>query len=318
MQILPDGTVKIKNSATGEEKIVKPDELPNYGVPYTKYQAEKNAYNESVLNQPAQTATEVKNQSAYKGATGLLDVLEQNFTAAKGGEYTGMGALVAGTKKNIAGKLNLDKPAGIYNREKSGFTANLKTITGDTGVMTEKDYARIESLLPKFTDDPEMATQFFKDMRQIIANKFGGQPTESKYQLPEVKGGLLAAVAPNVSNMFKSVGNLPKIVDLSVKEAKEKGLLGAPSPELLSLITPGSKPEEFDDNRALNALKSAWKTTTTSQGAAGEVATPLMIGSAIKNALPTILNPRATLSAARNTLAEEASKDTSKMISPMK
>lgn len=297
MQILPDGTVKIQNSATKEEKIIKPEELPNYGIPYSKYQTEKNAYNESILNKPPQTAAEQKNQSAYKGSLGLLDVLEQNFSNAKGGEYTGAGALIAGTKKNIAGKLNIDKAAGIYNREKSGFTANLKTITGDTGVMTQKDYERIESLLPKFTDDPEMAAQFFKDMRQVIANKFGGEVSQSKYQMPEIKGGLLAAVAPQTAKMVKTTMNLPQIVDKVSEEAQQKGLFGKPSRELEQL-----------------AGGNALERTLMTQGAAGEVATPLMIASIIKKSLPTIFNPRGTISASRDVLAEKAS-ETSKKIS---
>ena len=174
------------------------------------------------------SAAESKNKSAYQGAVGLLDVLEQNYTAAKGGEFSGIGAIPGGIGKNIAGALNLDKPAGIYNRQKSGFTANLKTITGDTGVMTEKDYARIESLLPKFTDDPEMATQFFKDMRQIIANKFAGETTESKYQRPELRGGALGKSDNPLLNLIAGV--VPGVSEYATKDVPEyygKGLPGS-------------------------------------------------------------------------------------------
>lgn len=44
MRILQDGTVEIRNKKTGATKVIQPDELPNYGISYSKYQAEKEAY----------------------------------------------------------------------------------------------------------------------------------------------------------------------------------------------------------------------------------------------------------------------------------
>lgn len=233
MRILEDGRVEIKNKNTGEVKVVTADQLPNYGVSYSKYATELEAFKKvggktiaTITEIP--TATDAKNKAAYQGSLGLIDVLEQNYSTAKGGEFKGLGAIPGGTMKNIAGKLNLDKPAGIYNREKSGFTANLKTITGDTGVMTQKDYERIESLLPKFTDDPEMATQFFKDMRQIIANKFGGEVSESQYQKPELRGGALGQSDNPILNLIAGV--VPGSSEYATKDVPEyyaKGLPGS-------------------------------------------------------------------------------------------
>ncbi len=51
MQILQDGTVQIRNKTTGATKIVNPSDLPNYGIPYTKYKAELDAYRASVLGE---------------------------------------------------------------------------------------------------------------------------------------------------------------------------------------------------------------------------------------------------------------------------
>lgn len=51
MQILPDGSVQIKSN-TGLTKIVQPNELPNYGISYTDYQNQKNAYDQTVNNKP--------------------------------------------------------------------------------------------------------------------------------------------------------------------------------------------------------------------------------------------------------------------------
>lgn len=44
MRILEDGTVEIKNKKTGATKIIQPDEVPNYGIPYSTYQKEKEAF----------------------------------------------------------------------------------------------------------------------------------------------------------------------------------------------------------------------------------------------------------------------------------
>lgn len=44
MRILPDGTVEIRNKRSGETKVIKPDELPNYGISYSNYAKEAQAF----------------------------------------------------------------------------------------------------------------------------------------------------------------------------------------------------------------------------------------------------------------------------------
>lgn len=48
MKILPDGTVEIKNKHTGESKIVKPEDLPSFGISYTNYADQKKAFDTTV------------------------------------------------------------------------------------------------------------------------------------------------------------------------------------------------------------------------------------------------------------------------------
>lgn len=43
MRILSDGTVEIRNKRTGETKIIQPQDLPSYGIPYSKYAGEVEA-----------------------------------------------------------------------------------------------------------------------------------------------------------------------------------------------------------------------------------------------------------------------------------
>lgn len=90
MQFLPDGTVRIQNSATKEQKVVKPDELPNYGISYQRYQDEYNAYNEMQGGAPAtirneQAKEKLKTTLSAESARSVLDVLNKKST----GELTG-------------------------------------------------------------------------------------------------------------------------------------------------------------------------------------------------------------------------------------
>src|SRR3990167_7602082 len=169
---------------------------------------------ESVGFQPEEkiNSAEEKKKTAFASSTNLIDELERKFTAAKGGEFTGLGAIIGGTKKNIGGALNIDKEARIYNRTRQGFVAALKDLTGDVGVLTDKDYERISNLLPKFTDDPQVARELFNTLRSQMAAKYGGEKMGTKYKEPEVKGGALAAVFPGLTQMYQESQQDPVVM----------------------------------------------------------------------------------------------------------
>ena len=205
---------------------------------------------------------EKKNQLAIGASQGLIDVLEKRFTEAKGGEFTGLGAKVAGTSKNIKGALNLDTTAAIYNRERRGFTANLRQITSDTGVLTQKDYERIADLLPKFTDDPEVVKGLFQDLRVMMGAKFGGQLSSSKYQQPETKGGLFAALAPNLAGEY---GAQQQEVQSATERLGGGGGYGNYLGDILGITGRGQ-----------------FQPTTRKVGAAGEVLTYLGLAGGVK------------------------------------
>lgn len=120
------------------------------------------------------TATEKKNLDSYNSITNFINNLERHYQAAKGGEVQGPLGGVVGLQKSIAGNIGLNDPAKIYNSERRGFTATLRSLTGDTGVLTEADYQRIAELLPKLGSNPEVATSLFNDLRSSLAAKFGG------------------------------------------------------------------------------------------------------------------------------------------------
>lgn len=101
MTILPDGTVQIRNKQSGETKTVKPEELPNYGISYSDYQTQYNAFNE--LNGGAPKAARdqaakdtIKKQATAKSATNLLD------TVSNGGNADAVNNAASDFNSNIA------------------------------------------------------------------------------------------------------------------------------------------------------------------------------------------------------------------------
>lgn len=231
------------------------------------------------------SAEEQKKADAFNATAQLVDTLERRFSEARGGEYTGMGAIIGGTKKNIAGAIGLDDPARIYNAERTGFGAVLKTLTGDVGVLTDKDYARLSKLLPSFTDSADVAQSKFEDVRKQMAAKFGGQDKISKYVRPEVRGGLGAAVFPETSEAIKQdVGQ--------IQQAQQQLYGGGSYGDYLKSILGVGVREALPTGRNL--------------GVAGELlpiagAAATLAGGGIKN----ILSPRKALSQARSTAAKE-------------
>lgn len=59
MRILEDGNVEIRNKNTGEVKVVRPQELPSYGIDYTTYNQQLEAYNEA-FNPQIKTEPDLK------------------------------------------------------------------------------------------------------------------------------------------------------------------------------------------------------------------------------------------------------------------
>ena len=219
IRINEDGTVRIARKSGRDPIDVKPEELGKYNPDliedYNKIKTQQEIFSaggetEFKKQQEKKSSAEQKRVGAFQATTGLVGELEKAFTEAKGGEYTGLGAIIGGTKKNIAGALNLDTKARVYNRIREGFTAALKELTGDVGVLTDKDYERIANLLPKFTDDPAVAKDLLNVLRSQLSAKFGGEKTTTQYVQPEVKGGAIAATVPGLTEAYKNQQELLK------------------------------------------------------------------------------------------------------------
>jgi hypothetical protein len=147
---------------------------------------------------------DAKNLQSATATTTFIKSLEDTYMKAGGGEYEGAGARVSGVKKSIAGVLGLNDPAKVYNDSRAGFAATLKALTGDTGVLTDQDYARLSKLLPTLSSTPGEAQAKFAQLRSQIAAKFGGEESKTGYTAPESKGGLAASVVPGLAQAYKT------------------------------------------------------------------------------------------------------------------
>lgn len=128
--------------------------------------------------QTKSTATQQKNSDAYNSTLNFIQNLEQNYQDAGGGSFgNGPTARIQGIIKSLAGKAGLDDSASAYEREKQGFAATLKSLTGDTGVLTDQDYARLSKLLPDLGSTPGESKKLLNDLRSQLSAKFGGKKT---------------------------------------------------------------------------------------------------------------------------------------------
>ena len=280
-KINQDGTVEIFNSKTNQRKNVRPEELASYNPALLK---QYNEYNKANIElQGGGAKVDPKTKSSLDATNNLVASLEQRFQESKGGEYSGVGARLSGAQKSIMAMLGLNDPAKTYEDQRAGFAATLKQLTGDTGVLTDQDFARLSKLIPSLGATKGEAENKFNDLRSQIAAKYQGEKTTTKYQAPESKGGLLALLAPNLAAGGKTLANYPQSLIQAGGEIAQKGVLGAPSPELRANLTPGGNTQGYTGNRLIDSLIGAQQATSTAQGAAGEVATPFFAAKAIKS-----------------------------------
>jgi len=120
-----------------------------------------------------ETALDKKNKQSYLAIENFINNLENHFYDGGGGT-SGKGVLkrISGIKKDIEATAGYNEEANIYNRQKKGFAATLKTLTGDMGTLTEEDYKRLAGILPDFGSTQDEAKTLFKDLRSQLASKF--------------------------------------------------------------------------------------------------------------------------------------------------
>lgn len=135
----------------------------------------------------------------------LVRSQEQNFQRAGGGE-TNIPILsnLLGMQKNISGALNFNKDAKLYNDAKEAFIASVKGLTGDVGVLTEQDAARLAKMFPSFGDAGEVSQRKFQQIRDFISAKYGTKKENTTFK-PKEKN-IMELLLPQATSIARDVG----------------------------------------------------------------------------------------------------------------
>lgn len=245
-KINQDGSVQIYNKNTGQVLDVKPEDLPKYNPALvadyqslqTKQQGVKNAaaavqtgklklsdipaeQKLAVVNEITasggeipvpKSANDIKKEQAAGKIKNLIGTLETRYQKASGGEVTTpIVNRILGVGKDIGASLGFDPEAETFNREKQGFIATLKGLTGDTGVLTEQDAQRLINLIPGFGASPQEAKNLFNDLRSQASSELGGNGGKTTIN-PKEKNAL-QALLPETSKFaekyFQDQTSLP-------------------------------------------------------------------------------------------------------------
>lgn len=297
--INPDGSVKIYSKTTGQVLDVAPADLPKYNPALVgdyqtmlqKQQTQQKAIDDAAkavstgniklsdlpTDQRAQivnkvtasggkiveppTAAELKNKQAIPAITQLINTLEKHYQGANGAESSvPILSNLIGAGKTIAGNLNMNPEAATYNKEKAGFAATLKSLTGDTGVLTDQDYARLSKLLPGLGASPQEAKNLLNDLRSQVSAKFGGNTQQTTIN-PQGKGLLDTVLGPAV--------NIAQDVGTGIRNQMEQPNLQKESNIAQDLETRASL--EQDPQRKKSMLQQATQLRTGVSNEAGDI-----------------------------------------------
>lgn len=307
MRILPDGTVEIKNKRTGQTKVVNPNDLPNYGITYQSYATELEAAKKvgvptTAEITPTSSTADKKNKDSYNSVQNLLDTLENSYQKAGGGSFgIGPGSRLKGAGASAMGSMGLNEDAAIYNDAKEGFAATLKSLTGDTGVLTDQDFERLSKILPGLGSTKKEAIEKFQQLRDQVSAKFGGQKVDSRFQ-PKTENTYNPV--SNLLDAIPGMSSLAGYTDKAVKGdlAQEKrpitplegvGYLGGPLGMLLT------RPDVVKET-----LPAATEAVIAGQTVGGAV-------NGIKGAVGGLINGKSNLGLAREAAAKAVEKPVS-------
>lgn len=116
------------------------------------------------LTPPKQSAAATKAEIQTSTVVNRLGQLEELFTAAGGGR-----GRIGGLAGSAAGAIGMDEGAYNYNQFRDSLLAPLaRAISGEVGVLTDKDIKRADGLLPKLTDSPKEANQRIRNLLRAV------------------------------------------------------------------------------------------------------------------------------------------------------
>ena len=113
------------------------------------------------------SANQEKAMGKISDAASIADQIEQSLADAGGGG--GIGGFITAAKTKIPGAAS---GAKAYEALRKASIAPLaRSISGEVGVLTDRDIARAEGLLPKITDTPEEAALKLRNLRIAIESR---------------------------------------------------------------------------------------------------------------------------------------------------
>jgi len=125
---------------------------------------------------------------------GVIDSLKAEYEGGPGTEDDLSQGGWKGTKTGIANfftRGNANTSASSYDRSKAALVRVIMNLVGEKGVMTDVDANRLQGLLPKITDNPELAKKQWDRVYSFIESKYGKaattKTTSGGFTIEEVK-----------------------------------------------------------------------------------------------------------------------------------
>lgn len=233
MKILQDGSVQIQNKNTGQVKVVSPEDLPSYGIPYTQYATELKAAKStgidtvSTINETS-PQLEQKKQDAKKVKQDMIDTAQelQNVIANKK-QYSPdayQNAINALSSSLIAKKKEAENyGASLTGNELAIMTGQVPRIQMREQNALDKITGNVPPQTGKVLDD-EKTLQL--KTKLLIAGLKGEKITpEMLNEVSNTQGedksidGLLNNAGYNFTDILNSVLNIPKEMVDRTKES---------------------------------------------------------------------------------------------------
>lgn len=127
---------------------------------------------------PAGDADVKKQQNKLKTLAASLKVLEQNLSQVESrGVGSGNLGLLLGS---LTGGAMYGETADYEALRKSLIGPVARAISGEVGVLTDRDISRAEALLPKVTDAPDLAERKLRNINQLVVEQGGQSFRENK------------------------------------------------------------------------------------------------------------------------------------------
>src|SRR3990167_158868 len=156
VSVNPDGTVTIARKSGRDKKTVRPEELAQYNPAliedYNNFTEQKKILETGVKPSDEQEKQTTKLSTVEVNVNELEKQLNQIGGASRGKLGGTLSKLLAGA---TGGEINPD--VADYEALRKALIGPLaRAISGEVGVLTDRDIARAEGLLPKVTDSKKL------------------------------------------------------------------------------------------------------------------------------------------------------------------